>query len=729
MKNHSYKFLLLAILVYLSVKSCFGFQKIASGTGEWWGEYSLSWGILFAVYILFCIFIVILAGFFLLRREKLQIPIENMVIFRERLASARWLFALFIFILPIWFLQYTSWGFVFRDIYIRMIIWCLVVFWLAFFIQKGNALLGWTELLAAILLTSSGFMVAVALINVTDYPFSLGWSEGNRLWDYSVMFGRNLYIYPADKKIPVLLDFGRSLVGGLPFIFPGITITIARLWVGLIQIIPYLLLGIAIFRKSARNKVLWLLLTLWTFLFLKQGPIHPPLVLSAALVALAWQSPLWCAIPLVVGAGYFVDASRFTWIFAPGIWIFMLELASASFASFSDRKPVSAVWKRAIILGVLGIFGGFVLPNLIGSAGTLMSSPELPIATQVAQAPVAIATDQAQQVAITPTPDPVPSPEVLNPTFFDRVVNIITVQPLLWYRLLPNSTYDNGILLSLLFAVTPLIIILIYLSIKKIWSLDKLQKLVLILPLTAFLVVGLVASTKIGGGGDLHNMDMFLIGLLFTGVLAWHNGGSDWIQDGRAIPSLMKIVIILLLVNSSIGSMFEMRPFDFGEDATRLMTLSDITSKSDLEMLPTQSEIDSALQTIQQEADKAKLQGDVLFLDQRQLLTFDYIKGVPLVPDYEKKVLMNYALSGNAVYFDGFYADLAAHRFSLIISEPLHTPIQDTSFQFGEENNAWVKWVSGPILCYYEPLTTIKTVRVQLLVPSKNKTDCSSILP
>ena len=172
-----------------------------------------------------------------------------------------------------------------------------------------------------------------------------------------------------------------------------------------------------------------------------------------------------------------------------------------------------------------------------------------------------------------------------------------------------------------------------------------------------------------------------------------------------------------------------MRPFDFGEDATRLMTLSDITSKSDLEMLPTQSEIDSALQTIQQEADKAKLQGDVLFLDQRQLLRFDYIKGVPLVPDYEKKVLMNYALSGNAVYFDGFYADLAAHRFSLIISEPLHTPIQDTSFQFGEENNAWVKWVSGPILCYYEPLTTIKTVRVQLLVPSKNKTDCSSILP
>ena len=90
---------------------------------------------------------------------------------------------------------------------------------------------------------------------------------------------------------------------------------------------------------------------------------------------------------------------------------------------------------------------------------------------------------------------------------------------------------------------------------------------------------------------------------------------------------------------------------------------------------------------------------------------------------------MNQALSGNASYFDGFYADLAAHRFSLIITEPLHTPTQDSSYQFGEENNAWVKWVSGPVLCYYEPLTTIKSVRVQLLVPIKKAVDCSSVLP
>ena len=102
---------------------------------------------------------------------------------------------------------------------------------------------------------------------------------------------------------------------------------------------------------------------------------------------------------------------------------------------------------------------------------------------------------------------------------------------------------------------------------------------------------------------------------------------------------------------------------------------------------------------------------------------------VTLVPEYEKKLLMNQALSSDAAYFENFYIDLAAHRFTLIISEPLRTPIQDSSYQFGEENNAWVQWVAAPILCYYEPLDTIKAVKVQLLVPRENAVDCTSALP
>ena len=90
---------------------------------------------------------------------------------------------------------------------------------------------------------------------------------------------------------------------------------------------------------------------------------------------------------------------------------------------------------------------------------------------------------------------------------------------------------------------------------------------------------------------------------------------------------------------------------------------------------------------------------------------------------------MNEALSSNAKYFKQFYADLAKHRFALIVSEVLRTPIKDSSFQFGEENNAWVKWVANPILCYYDPKITLKDVGVQLLVPKTEQVDCTAQLP
>jgi hypothetical protein len=99
------------------------------------------------------------------------------------------------------------------------------------------------------------------------------------------------------------------------------------------------------------------------------------------------------------------------------------------------------------------------------------------------------------------------------------------------------------------------------------------------------------------------------------------------------------------------------------------------------------------------------------------------------VPEYEKKVLMNEALSANAEYFQSFYEDLAARRFSLIVSERLFTPIKDSSFEFGEENNAWVTWVANPILCYYEEKITVKEIGIQLLVPKSGQVDCSDRLP
>lgn len=680
---------ILAVFSYLIIKSCFGFQRIAWGTGVWWGEYSFKWGLLFVSYVAACIAVVIFASFLLWQQHRFQSFIDKVVTFREQLTYVRWILASFGLISPVWFFRFTPWGLVFSDIYIRILIWLLVVLALTFILKTGPTLFGWNEFIVSIFLTSSLFVIVVPFMNVTNYPFSLGWSEGNRMWDYSILFGRRLYNYPADREIVVLLDIGRKFIGGLPFIFPNITIEVERFWIALTVIVPYLLLGLVAFSFVRRELKIWLLATLWVLIFLKQGPIHPPLIFCAIAVALIWQRPLWIALPLIALTGYAAEQSRFTWLFAPGMWIGMLELSGAV---LQNNKLNLNLWFRAITLALAGAAGGYLGPKI---AGLFMNNSN----TGMVFSPAGIAAT-------------------------------VSDQPLLWYRLLPNATYGIGILAGLLMASLPLILILFYLVATKKWILNKWQIAAVIAPLSAFLVVGLIVSTKIGGGGDLHNMDMFLIGLVFVVVIALKKSGEGWFTNIDVLPLWVKILFVLTLCLPGLNSLSVIRGFNFGEDASWLVTLIDAPSEKALNMYPSQAVIDSALDTVRQEVSLTQASnGEVLFMDQRQLLTFGYINDVPLVPEYEKKYLMDEALSSNAAYFEKFYADISAQRFSLIISEPLRTPIKDESYQFGEENNAWVKWVSTPVLCYYEPKITLKEVGVQLLVPVTLPVDCSAQLP
>jgi hypothetical protein len=681
---------------FILFRACIEFYEIAWGSGVWLGEFSLKWGAGFFAFVLFCILSWVAAVFFLWKRDVLAGWNKRVIAARKKLGTIRWLVVLALLVFPVWFLQYTPWGIVFYGLYFRLLVWVYVAFALAVFLQAGDKLLKWSGLLAALLLTSSTFSIAVALINVSDYPFSLGWSEGNRMWDYSLLFGRGLYDYPVDKSIHSPTDVGRQLVGGLPFIFPGVTIVAERLWVGATTFIPYLLLGFAAFRSEIKNKKLWFLLAFFAFIFLKQGPIHPPLVLSAFVVVLLWRRPLWLAVPLVFVTGYLTEVSRFTWLFAPAIWIVMLEFSSVLLKNGHLQK---ATWWRAAALGISGAVGGYFGDTLVNWLKAIFASGETATLTNVGAVSVS------------------------------SLSSSVSAHPLFWYRLFPNATYGQGILLALLVAVFPTIALLVYLSATKRWILNHWQKAAIVLPLLAFLVVGLIVSTKAGGGGDLHNMDMFLIGVFFTAVIAWENGGRQWLGKIETSPVWVKGILVLLLVIPGIKPLSALRSFQFAQDLPWLVTLTDVSDAKFLEMLPPQEEVGKILQIIRREVENRKSQGEVLFMDQRQLLTFGYIEAVPLVPEYEKKVLMNEALGANAGYFAPFYADLEARRFSLIISEPLRAPVKDSSYQFGEENNAWVEWVVEPVLCYYEEIETFRSVQIQLLVPRQGDVDCSFRLP
>ncbi len=675
------------------VGSCFDFFDIVQGTGTWFAEMASTWALIFVIYCLGSLAVLAILLMIIWRDRNYTVFAEKLITFRDNLGSWRWLASIFVFIFPIWLFQFSVLGIVFQGLFIRSLIWMIELFLLTFLASQKGLLADWGRFLTALILTGSLFSIFASLRFVSGYPFSLGWSEGNRLWDYSIMFGRDRYDYPVDQDIFVLLETGRQFVGGVVFLIPGIDIWAVRLWVAFLEILPYMLLGLVLFRSMANHKGLWLLLSLWTYLFLKQGPIHPPLILSAILVALAWRSSLWVSIPLIVLAGYFTNISRFTWIFAPAIWLVLLEFSDAQ----TDEKGriSKPIWSRVITLFTAGLFGGLFLPELVKLLQKSLN------ATSVIQN------------------------SDVSPAFLQDVVSN---QSLLWYRLLPNSTYGLGILFGTLVATGPLLLLLYYFVRRSKWPVHSLQKLSMLLPLIAFLAVGLVVSAKIGGGGDLHNMDMFFIGLLFSMALAWQHGGRQWLENTHQESIWIKIIIAACLAIPVLTVLQDMRSYNFIERTSWLVALTDAPNERALDMYPTQAVIDESLDVIQREVDQAA-GGEVLFIDQRQLLTFGFVHNVPLVPDYDKKVLIERALSSNREYYETFYSDLEDHRFSLIIIQPLNTPKKGSNDQFGEENNAWVKWVTDPLLCYYEIHQTLTDVNVQLLIPRAVPQDCSKELP
>jgi hypothetical protein len=142
--------------------------------------------------------------------------------------------------------------------------------------------------------------------------------------------------------------------------------------------------------------------------------------------------------------------------------------------------------------------------------------------------------------------------------------------------------------------------------------------------------------------------------------------------------------------------------------------------------LPPQDKTEWTLELLGHETDRVLAEGcEILFMDQRQLLTFGYLGEVPLVPDYEKKLVMDKAMSGETAYFEGFYEDISNQRFALIVSDPQRIRFSDEDEGWGAENDTWVQWVTTPLLCHYEPVYTIKKTGVWLLYPVDEPGDCS----
>lgn len=626
--------------------------RMALGTGPALGRFSFSWLLGLAGYGLASALAIL--SVYSGTSRRLAVKFSGLAAY---LGWARYLLSGMLASVPA-ILLLSPWGSVFLGWGLRILILLIFGFLSGLVLSETDDLL-LPRLYLGLLITAGLFAMGKALNLVRDYPFKLGWSEGNRLWDYSLYFSRSRYHIAGDFNYPNYLSPGRHGLWGLPFLLPGVTIVGVRLWNVVVNLLPNLLLSWVLLssRHLRLHTVIRMAIGAWVFLFLVETCIFAPITLCAVLVYLGVRRGRFgWAVALTVVASIYAAITRWTWVVAPGAWGVLLYLLLAE-----DRGTERLVERlvRTVAIGAIGLGAGVITHLALAS---LQSGAE--------------------------------------------VIDLISFkQPLLWYRLLPNPTYLPGILLALAMAAGP-VVIFIAVSWCRGWlNLDKLQWLGVFCILSPLFVVGLVVSVKIGGGSNLHNMDMFLLGLILMAGIVFHKvyRHVNWLLDTWSGAS--QAVLLLALLTP---------------------VLSVVQSGGPLR-LPPEDVVSLALQETQQVVARAAEQGEVLFIDQRQLLTFGYIRNVPLVLDYELKDLTNRAMIGNQALFADYYQDLATHRFEMIVTGHLPTEWRGRGHPFGEEDDAQVRFIYLPLLEYYQPVLQLEDVGVWLLAPKGTATDDQAV--
>jgi hypothetical protein len=215
--------------------------------------------------------------------------------------------------------------------------------------------------------------------------------------------------------------------------------------------------------------------------------------------------------------------------------------------------------------------------------------------------------------------------------------------------------------------------------------------------LLVLLVGGFIVSAKIGGGSNLHNLDGYLTLSLVVGLYLLTDRFT-FDREAASSPQSFSPLTVSLAI----------------------LALTFFTVSPTYPSLPSRDRHEDSLAKLQQLVDETVANGgQVLFISQRQLMTFGYIMGVPLVPEYDNIDLMEFAMSNYRPLIDQFHADIAAHKYALIIAPPPPGQLQDRDDPFAEENNAWAKRVSIPMLRAYKIIAEFPEGDFVVLAPDE----------
>jgi hypothetical protein len=412
------------------------------------------------------------------------------------------------------------------------------------------------------------------------------------------------------------------------------------LWIGVAALVAFLFL-----RRTRPKCGLGGILFLWVFVWMLLGPVYFHLALGVALVLWKFdRDKLGRTIFWVGLASIWTGALRINWIPVPAMLALALYFMETPLpASISNLQYL----KRPAWLGLTSLVAG--IGSFIGYG--LMSGR---LDTRIVSK--------------------------LSTTF-------------LWYRLWPNASMQTGIILGLLI-VSSSLLVMIYASWRSLRYANL--RLSLMLSMLGILFAGgVIASMKIGGGNNLHNLDAFLVLLMF-----W----SGYALSDRIVPEhygcSFKVPVNLLALLCFIPSVWSMQ------------TLPDFQIK---DVAIAQNDLTQMQELIQSHVDQGE---SVLFIYQRHLLTFGMLPGVPVVQDYELLELMEMAMSNNQTYLQKFHADMKAHRFGLIVTNVENGKKQDRNKSFSDENNAWVSHVIKPLRASYHSVLILPDSQIEIFAPN-----------
>jgi hypothetical protein len=507
----------------------------------------------------------------------------------------------------------------------------------------------WAGLFAlAFLLQGVALTVIAYLPSISTYPFSLGWSEASRYYYGSLVFAERIY----GERVPLsILHPTRYFLQSIPFVVDGLPIWVHRLWQVLLWLGMTAVTGILFVRRlRASSRLLAVLTVMWFFLYLLQGAVyyHLQVMIWIILLGVSARHP-WRSLAAVVLASIWAGMSRVNWFPMPAmlaIGLYLLEEPVGGYRNVWRYLLMPAIW---LVAGMLTALASQSLYIYWSGNGDNLSA--------------------------------------FGSSF---------TSDLIWERLWPNPTYPLGVVPGILIVSAPMIAVIVHALCGRLTAWHPIRLLGLAGMLAVLFAGGLVVSVKIGGGGDLHNMDayMTLLGIV-AGTLFFDRAVLEKPAAVHEPSLLISYFSLVVPVGFAILSVAIPKPIDFSQFA-------------------------QDIQTIQKAASQAAANGEeVLFINQRHLLADKSIVGIPLVPEYELVTLNEMAMSNNEPYLVQFYSDLREHRFGVIVASAQFTDFQPLDYPFAAENNTWALRVARPLVCEYQ-IETVLSGGITIMVPRES---------